>query len=109
MGGPEHPDAYGAADAATLATLGELAGSFGDTTLGDIGGPGFENAYGDTTVDDFLALLIQLFPDSTLGDLLAGILPPSELPWEDIDLAAAGPDIKRRPPRRAPVSTCCTT
>ena len=25
MGGPEHPDAYGAADAATLATLGELA------------------------------------------------------------------------------------
>ena len=47
----------------SLATLGELVAFFGDTTLGDIGGPGYENAYGDTTIDDFLALLIELFPD----------------------------------------------
>ena len=87
LGGPDHPDAYGAADAPALATLGELVDFVGDTTLGDIGGPEHPDAYGTTTIDDFLALLIELFPDVTLGDLLSGILPPSELPWQDIDLA----------------------
>ena len=55
--------------------LSDLAGMFGETTLGDIGGPGFADAYGDMTIGDLLALLIQLFPDVTLGDLLAGMLP----------------------------------
>ena len=81
-----YPDAYGAADAPELATLGELAAFFGDTTLGEIGGHGYEDAYGDMIIDDFLALLIELFPDATLGDLLGGILPASEMPWQDLDL-----------------------
>ena len=95
LGGPDHPDAYGAADAASLATLGELAAFFGDTTLGEIGGHGYENAYGDTTIDDFLALLIQLFPDTTLGDLLGGILPASEMPWQDLDLEGGAVALKQ--------------
>ncbi len=46
-------------------------------------------------IDDFLALLIELFPDTTLGDLLSGILPASEMPWQDLDLEGGAAALKQ--------------
>ena len=78
-------------------TLADLGGPdlLGAVTFGDV----VPGAYGAITIGDILSALATAVPGDpgyglTLGDLLAGILPPSDFPWQNLDLATAAPALQ---------------
>ena len=53
--------------------------------------PELDAAVANLTLAQFLALLPpDIRAQLTLGELLQGVVPPAEYPWEDLDLEAAG-------------------